>query len=71
VNLALLIAVGGAIFFFRVADYEHLSPWVWVLASVGLSAALGARGASTAVLILAQVALFGALWAYKVHRLGR
>ena len=36
-TLILLLAC-GAVFFYRVADYEHLSPFLWSLASVGITA---------------------------------
>jgi hypothetical protein len=70
-NMALLIAICGAVFFFRVGQYERMSPWAWSIASFGLTMLLSSRAASTLVLILAQVALFLGLWAYKAYRVGR
>ena len=70
-NVSLLIAVCGAVLFFRVAQYERMSPWAWGVASLGLTLALSTRTTSTLVLVLGQIALFLALWAYKAHRAGR
>jgi hypothetical protein len=70
-NMALLIAVCGAVMFFRIAQYERMYPWAWGIASFGITLALSTRGASTLALIAAQIALFLGLWAYKAYRVGR
>jgi hypothetical protein len=70
-NMALLIAVCGAVLFFRIAHYERMSPRAWSISSFGLTMLLSTRAAGIWALILAQIVLFLALWAYKVYRVGR
>ena len=70
-NMTLLVGVCGAVLFYRVAYAEHLSPWMWGVASVGVTIALGALGAGTAGLIMGQVGLFLILWVYNARRKSR
>lgn len=67
-NMMLLIGACGAVLFYRVAYSEHLSPWVWSVASLGLTLALGQLGAGTLGLILGQVVLFLILWVHNARR---
>jgi len=66
--MMLLVGVCGAVLFYRVAYAEHLSPWVWSVASLGLTLALGQLGAGTLGLIFGQVLLFVILWVYNARR---
>ncbi|MCE2942328.1 MAG: hypothetical protein ACK53A_02645 [Gemmatimonadota bacterium] len=63
-----LILVCGIVFFYRVADYERLSGWLWGVASAALTVALSLMGAGTGTLILGQVALFVVLWGVNTRR---
>ena len=67
-NMMLLIGVCGAVLFYRAAYAEHLSPWMWSVASLGLTLALGQLGAGTLGLILGQVGLLLILWVYNARR---
>jgi hypothetical protein len=65
------VAVACMVLFFRAADYEHMSPWTWSLASLGTSAILMIRGRGIAALLLGQLALFGVMWWYNMRRQSR
>lgn len=67
-NFALLVGVACAVLFFRAADYERMNPWIWSVASLGLTGIVTLRGASTLSLLLLQAALFGVLWWYNMRR---
>lgn len=57
----LLIAVGCAVLFFRMAHYEGLS-WVWGFGSAALSAFVLHQGLGMGWLLAAQTGLFVAMW---------
>lgn len=67
----LLVVVACAIFFFRVAQYERLSPWAWSVGSIALSGIVLLLGWSTGVMLLTQVGLFLALWWHNAQRVAR
>lgn len=67
-GLSVLIGVAFAVLFYRAAEYEHLSPFTWVLASIALTLAVGATGRGPIATILVQVALFGVMWWYNAFR---
>ncbi len=69
-NLVLLIGVACGVLFFRAAYYEHMSPWAWTAASVGITAILASVNPSIALLLIAQVALFALLWWTNARRQG-
>jgi hypothetical protein len=66
--LGVLIAVACATFFYRAADYEHMSPWVWGGASFGLSLIVYVLTGSLALILVAQVGLFLLMWWYNAKR---
>jgi 4-amino-4-deoxy-L-arabinose transferase-like glycosyltransferase len=70
-RLGLLIGVACAVLFFRAAQYERMSPWAWVIASVGLTLILSLKVSSITLLLIAQVALFLLMWWYNVRRQDR
>ena len=66
--IGLLIGVACAVLFFRAATYERMSPWLWVLASAGLTAIATLLLPSIGLLLGAQVGLFLLLWWYNARR---
>lgn len=69
--LPLLVGVACAVLFYRAAEYERMSPWVWVIASFGLSMAVSFLSGSILLLLLAQVGLFAAMWWHNARRTPR
>ena len=69
--LPLLIGVACAVLFYRAAEYERMSPWVWVLASLGLSTAVSFLNGSIILVLLAQVGLFAVMWWHNARRTPR
>ncbi len=69
--MSLLVGVACAILFFRAARYEHMAPWAWTLASLGLTAILSLKAGSLTLLLIAQAGLFLVMWWYNIHRQGR
>lgn len=67
-NLGLLIGVACAILFFRAAQYERMSPWVWVLSSLGVTLIVNFLTSSLVFVIVAQIGLFGVMWWYNAKR---
>lgn len=67
-HLSLLIGVVCAVLFFRVAEYERMSPWMWAIASMGLHLAVGFLSPSILLALLAQAALFVVMWWYNAKR---
>lgn len=65
--IVLLLIVAFAAFFYRVAAYERLSPFVWGLASVCVTGAVALLGLGTAAIIVAQIGLFALLWWYNAQ----
>jgi hypothetical protein len=65
--ILLLLTVAFAAFFYRVADYERLSPFVWGLASVAVTGIVVMIGFGAASLIVAQIGLFAVFWRYNVR----
>jgi hypothetical protein len=69
--LGLLILIACAMFFYRAAEYEGMSPWPWAVASLGLTVVVSTLAADVTMVLLAQVGLFGAMWWYNVRRADR
>ena len=67
-SLSLLVGVACAVLFFRAAQYERMSPWVWAIASIGLHLAVGFLSPSILLALLAQAALFIVMWWYNAKR---
>lgn len=67
-NFLLVVAIGFAVLFHRMAAYEHMSAWAWAIASFALSLAVTSLWAGFLPLILAQIGLFAAMWWYNVKR---
>lgn len=67
--LPLLIGVACAVLFYRA--YERMSPWAWVIASLGLSMAVSFLNGSIILVLLAQVGLFAAMWWHNARRTPR
>jgi hypothetical protein len=67
-SIPLLIGVASAILFFRAATYERMSPWLWTVASLGLTVIFAIVAPGIALLIVAQVALFLVMWWYNARR---
>jgi hypothetical protein len=67
-TIALLIGVVFSVIFFRAAEYERMSPWIWSIASLGLSGIISLRGGTIAPLIVVPVGLFVLMWWYNIRR---
>ena len=67
-TIALFLGLIFSVIFFRVAEYEHMSPWTWSVASLGLSGIITLRGGTIALLFPAQVGLFVLMWWYNIRR---
>jgi hypothetical protein len=68
--VGLIVAIGFAVLFHRMAAYERLSPWMWAAASFALSmVVLLVMG--FAPVLFAQVALYGVMWWYNARKGGR
>ncbi len=61
-DMSVVIAVGFAMLFQRMAAYERMTSWMWVIASLGLSSIVMLASAGFAPMILTQLGLFGMLW---------
>ena len=66
--LPLLVGVACAVLFYRAAEYERMSPAVWVFSSLGLSIGISFLKGSVLWIILAQIGLFAAMWWYNARR---
>lgn len=66
--VTLLVGVAAAVLFYRVADHERMSPLLWSVASLGITAIITLRGPGTAKLLLGQVVLFAVMWSYNTRR---
>jgi hypothetical protein len=64
----LLIGVACAALFHRAAEYERMTPWAWVAASVALTFVVFGLAPRVLILLVAQFGLFLVLWAYNVRR---
>lgn len=69
--IVILVGVAFAVLYYRLAEYEGLSPLAWSVGSLALSAAIAAAGLGVGLMILAQFALFGALWWDRSRRAAR
>lgn len=67
-TLNILIGIVGAVLFFRAAQYERMSPWVWAISSVALSLVVSFLSASILLALVAQVGLFVVMWWYNAQR---
>ncbi len=70
-TLIVLLAVACAIMFYRAADYERLSGWVWATASFATFLIAGFVSSSIWVALALQAALFVLMWVYNAKRHGR
>ena len=66
--LPLFVGVACAVLFYRAAEYERMSPWLWVISSLGLSVAISFLSTSIVLVLLAQIGLFAAMWWYNAKR---
>ena len=62
------VGIVCAAFFFRAADYEQMSPWIWSAASVAISGVAIDQGSGVPMVLLLQAALFGGMWWYNMRR---
>lgn len=69
-SAGLFVGIASAVLFYRAADLERLNPLIWSVSSLGLTAIVVLRGAGIWALVLMQLALFLAMWAYNVKRKG-
>ena len=69
--LPLLIGIACAVAFYRAAEYERMSPWLWVIASLGVTMAISFLRGSIILVLLAQVGLFAAMWWHNARRAPR
>ena len=67
-DLRLLVGIACAVLFFRAAQYERMSPWLWAVGSLGLSAIASLLFRSWLWVLLAQIGLFVGMWAYNAQR---
>ncbi len=67
-NVDVIIVIGFAVLFHRMAALEHLSAWVWSVSSLGLSFVVMQVRPGVAPLIIAQLGLFGVMWWYNARR---
>jgi hypothetical protein len=70
-SIVLLVGLAFAVLFYRIAEYEGLSPVTWALGSLALSAGLASVGLGIWTVVLGQFGLFAALWACRSHRARR
>ena len=68
INFGLFVGVGCAIIFYKAAEYERMSPWLWSIASFALSIIINSWMGSIVFVLLSQVALFGVMWWYNAKR---
>lgn len=67
-DLRFLVGIASAILFFRAAQYERMSPWLWTFGSLGLSVGVSLLSDSVLWVLLAQIGLFAGMWAYNAQR---
>jgi fatty acid desaturase len=67
-RFAIVVVVGFGVLFYRVAVYEHMTGWVWALASVGLSLAVMQIAPGFVPIVAIQLVLFGVLWRQHAKR---
>src|SRR6185503_13006300 len=67
-NFTTLIGIACGILFYRAAEYERMSPWLWAIASVGLSLIVDLMTRSIMAVLVSQVVLFGIMWWYNAKR---
>lgn len=68
VDAGLLVGIACAVLFFRAAQYERMSPWLWAIASLALSLIVSLLFRSVLWMLLAQAGLFAGMWAYNAQR---
>ena len=66
--LPIAIAIAGAVFYYKAAEHENISPVPWVALSVAVSALVLWLGASVIIAALAQLALIPAIALWRVWR---
>ena len=66
--IGIFVGLACAIFFYRAAEYERMSPWLWVVASVGLAILVALLTSGIGMVILAQFGLFLLMWGYNAYR---
>ncbi|TSA17388.1 MAG: hypothetical protein D4R74_02775 [Betaproteobacteria bacterium] len=62
---AIAVAIGFAVFWYRGAETEKLSPLLWVGPSVGVSAAIIGLGGGAIAALIGQAVLFVAITLYR------
>ena len=67
-DLKLLVGIACAVLFFRAAQYERMSPWLWAIGSLGLSLIVSLLLRGVLWVVLAQIGLFAGMWAYNAQR---
>ena len=67
-DIRLVVAIGFVLLFYRMAVYEHITGWVWAVASLALSIVVMAIWAGFLPIILSQLGLFGLMWWYNSKR---
>jgi hypothetical protein len=65
-----LAVVAFGLLFYRAAHHEHLSPPLWVAASVSLSAGVTLLGHGVGAIAAAQAGLYVVMWWYNARRRG-
>ena len=63
--VALTVAIASAVFWYRGAETEKLSPLLWVGPSVGISAVIIGFGGGWVAALMGQAVLFVAITAYR------
>lgn len=63
--VALAVAIASAVFWYRGAETEKISPLLWVGPSAGISAVIIGFGGGWIAALIGQAALFVAITAYR------
>ncbi len=66
--MPVFVALVCAVLFFRAADYEQMSPWIWSAASLAISGIVFGQGGGVPMVLVLQVALFAGMWWYNMRR---
>lgn len=67
-TIAPFIGVVLRVIFFRTAEYDRMSPWIWSVASLGQSGIVSPQGGTIVRLIAGPVGLFVLMWWYNTRR---
>ena len=66
--ISLAIGFAGAVFFYKAALHENLSPYGWIALSIGASALVILLGDGALMMALGQLALLPAIALWRVWR---